>query len=448
MNIVSKFANSWLGRRGRLGLLALLLLMLCAPVRAEPALSLNGSRQVVWADFLGVNAQFLWFTEASYRQQIDLLRALGLNWVRVDLHWDRLEPQSGQWQLTELDRLTSVLAEKKLNSLLYLVGSAPFASSAPGGSTNADQYPPLSPALFAESLGFLAQRYPAVNAWQVWNEPNISPYWQPMEDPLAYQQLLEAAFARLASVNPAAQRVMGGMAYYSQMPLRGGLMLESLANLHSFSSDRVVAYHPYSFTPEGDSASAGDFFSTSTWVNQQLRRLGSGPIWATEFGWSSYAGPVEWQPLVDEQGQADYLIKRIALMSAMDFDRIFLFTLSDLDARASERDQHYGLLRLDGSKKPAYLALQRFLKTAGPSLQPQPAPEFAMAPAGMISIAWQRTDGRWVWLFWAREAGQVRLQRQGNGTLYNPLSGTSKRFSAGASGALIEVTTQMQMVVM
>ncbi|OHC25861.1 MAG: beta-xylosidase [Pseudomonadales bacterium RIFCSPLOWO2_12_59_9] len=448
MIIGSKFAKQWLRRRGLLASLGFLLLMLCVPARAEPALSLKGPRPVVWADFLGVNAQLLWFDEVHYRQQLDLLQALGLSWVRVDLHWDRLEPAPGQWQLTELDRLTAVLAEKKLKSLLYLVGSAPFASSAPSGSSNADQYPPLSAELFAESLGFLAQRYPTVNAWQVWNEPNISPYWQPMEDPLAYQQLLETSLTRLASANPAAQQVLGGMAYYSQMPLRGGLMLEALANLGSVRSDRVVAYHPYSFTPEGDSASDRDFLSTSAWLNQQLRARGSGPIWATEFGWSTYSGPVEWQPQVDELGQADYLIKRIALMSAMDFDRVFLFTLSDLDARASVRDQHYGLLRLDGSKKPAYLALQRFLKTTGPSLQPQPAPEFATAPAGMISIAWQRTDGRWVWLFWAQEPGQVRLQRQGSGTLYNPLKGTSKRFSVGTSGALIEVGREMQIVVM
>jgi beta-xylosidase len=431
----------------RLGLTAFLL-MLCGSLSAAPSQSLKAPREVVWADFLGVNAQFLWFDEAQYRQQIQQLQSLGLSWVRVDLHWDRMEPAPGQWQLAPLDRLNEVLAEQKINPLMYLVGSAPFASSAPNGAPNADQYPPLAPELFAESLGFLAQRYPVVKAWQVWNEPNISSFWQPMEDPAAYQRLLDVSMSRLAQANPAAQRVAAGMAYYSQMPQRGGLMLEALANAGALRPDQVVAYHPYSLTPEGDDPAALDFVQRASTLNQQLRAQGSGPIWATEFGWSSYTGAVEWQPIIGEQIQADYLIKRIALMSALDFDRVFLFNLSDLDGRATARDQKYGLLRLDGSAKPAFSALQRLLAITGPRLKPLAAPTFNEAPAGMLNIAWQRADGRWVWMFWAREPGQVRLKHKGKGTLYDPLHGTQQSISVGVGGALINVGTQLRIIVL
>lgn len=437
------FVNSW----RYFGALVFSLLW-CGPLSAAPSESLTAPREVVWADFLGVNAHFLWFDEAHYLQQIQQLQALGLNWVRVDLHWDRMEPEPGQWQLGSLDRLSEVLAAQKINSLFYLVGSAPFASSAPNGASNADQYPPMSPELFASSLGFLAQRYPTVQAWQVWNEPNISSFWQPMEDPAAYQRLLELSMARLAQVNPAAQRVAAGMAYYSQMPQRGGLMLEALANAGALHADQVTAYHPYSMVPEGDDPLAFDFVRRATTLNQHLRTRGSGPIWATEFGWSSYTGAVEWQPIIGEQGQADYLLKRIALMSAMDFDRVFLFSLSDLDARATERDQHYGLLRLDGTAKPAYAALQRLLNITGPRLQPLAPPAFSDAPAGMLSIAWQRPDGRWVWMFWAQEPGQVLLKHAGKGALYDPLRGSKKRISVSANGTLIDVGTQLQILVL
>lgn len=425
-----------------------LMVLICPSLQAEPSLSLKAPRDVSWSDFLGVNAQLLWFEEAAYRHQLDRMQALGLNWVRVDLHWDRLEPALGQWQLNTLDRMTQVLVEKDVRSLLFMVGSAPFASSAPAGTTNYDQYPPVSAQMFADSLGYLAARYPTVDAWQVWNEQNIPPFWQPMEDPAGYSQLLETSLRKLEQVNPAALRVIGGMAYYSQMPLRGGLMLEALDGLGSIRGDRVAAYHPYSLMPEGDVVADKDFLIRGTVLNQRLRELGSKSIWATEFGWSSYSGQEEWQPIIGELGQADYLVKRIALMSAMDYDRIFLFNLSDLDARATLRDQHYGLLRLDGSPKPAYNALKRFLDITGPSIKPLDAPAFANAPRGMLSMAWQRADGRWVWLFWAQEPGRVTLARKGKGKLYNPLRGTSRSVNASSGGLTVDVGTEMQIIVM
>ncbi|MFN2910829.1 hypothetical protein ACKUE4_25240, partial [Escherichia coli] len=75
------------------------------------------------------------------------------------------------------------------------------------------------------------------------------------------------------------------------------------------------------------------------------------------------------QDIIGVEGQADYVLRRLALMSALDYDRIFLFTLSDLDQRASVRVRVSGLLDLDANPKPVYLALQRFLKVTGPKLR-------------------------------------------------------------------------------
>lgn len=86
---------------------------------------LKGNKVVVWKDFLGVNAQFLWFSPTLYQLQIDRLKALGLQWVRLDLHWDQLEPAAGQYQIATLDQLVGKLQDNQLKSVFYLVGSAP-----------------------------------------------------------------------------------------------------------------------------------------------------------------------------------------------------------------------------------------------------------------------------------------------------------------------------------
>jgi hypothetical protein len=83
------------------------------PAKAQ-GMQLTATRDVVWKDFLGVNAHFLWFPPEQYRQQMQQWKALGLEWTRVDLHWDRHEPRQGQYRLGELDGVIGALDEEDL----------------------------------------------------------------------------------------------------------------------------------------------------------------------------------------------------------------------------------------------------------------------------------------------------------------------------------------------
>ncbi|MCO2334695.1 mannose-1-phosphate guanylyltransferase/mannose-6-phosphate isomerase [Pseudomonas aeruginosa] len=150
--------------------------------------------------------------------------------------------------------------------------------------------------------------------------------------------------------------------------------------------------------------------------------------------------------LSNVEGQADYVLRRLALMSALDYDRIFLFTLSDLDQRASVRDRDYGLLDLDANPKPVYLALQRFLKVTGPKLRPADPPVTEDLPDGSFSIGWTREDGRHVWLFWSARGGSVRLPKLKEATLHDPLSGKVMPLS-GSDGLEVPVKSSLQMLV-
>ena len=430
-------------------LLALVLLGHCSDrLRGPPAnLSLRAPRTVVWKNFLGVNAHFLWFAPDIYRKQIERLKALGLQWVRIDLHWDRIEPQPGQFRWDVLDPLMQQLQADDLKAEVYLVGSARYASSAPAQAPNPDQYPPRDPALYAQVLQRLAVRYPQVAAWQVWNEPNLPTFWYPREDPQGYGRLLLASVRALRKDAPGRQIVLGGMAYYSQMPTHhNALMIEALGQQGLFSLGTVIAYHPYSLQPEGDDPRARDFILRAEQGNRALRAAGAKQIWADEWGWSSYAGPKEEQPIIGERGQADYVLRRLALMSALDYDRIFLFALSDLDDRASVRDRRYGLLDLHADPKPAYTALARFLAITGPELQPADPPPMAVPRIGLISIGWRRPDGRHLWMFWASQPGTARLRGIGAATLFNPLDGDTRVLKAAAGALNVPVTKQLQLL--
>lgn len=412
---------------------------------ADPAL-LKAPREVVWKDFLGVNAHFLWFSPEQYKVQMNRLQALGLQWVRVDLHWDRHEPSEDRYRLGELDGLVEDMRKQKLKSVLYLVGSAPHITTAPSGSPVPDQYPPRDPNVFAHRMVMLAKRYPSVDAWQIWNEPNLPAFWRPHEDAQGYARLLHPSVKALQKAVPGKPVVMAGMAYYSQMPVKGGLMLEKLGQFGVQKLGAIAAYHPYSQQPESDEPGDNDFILRSQQLNQMLRGAGLPGIWATEWGWSSYAGPKEHQEIIGDEGQADYVLRRLALMSALDYDKVFLFALSDLDSRAGARDQHYGLLDLQGKPKPVYQALQRFLQITGPRLKPAEAPQLSKIPKGLYGVAWQRADGKNIWLFWASKDSELHLPQVTGAELHDPLSGARQVLKA-ADGIRPQTTKHLQMLV-
>ena len=214
----------------------------------------------------------------------------------------------------------------------------------------------------------------------------------------------------------------------------------------------TVAYHPYTTKAEGSDADARDFVKRVVPAHQWLRSAGVKQIWATEWGWSSYKGPVEEQPIVGEDGQADFTLKRLALMAALDYDKVFLFTLSDLDSRASERDQHYGLLRLNGEPKPVFHALKRFLQVCGPRLEPDTPPAVEAlkgdAPEGLVSIGWRRPDGARLWMAWAEKKAEVRIPAQGkSAVLHHPVSGRQTTLESSQGKLRLTLEPGLQILV-
>ena len=404
---------------------------------------LKGRQTVAWQDFLGVNAQFQYFAPDIYRQQMERLDALGLKWVRLTIHWPIIEPVRDQYRLTELDGAMAAIAAHGYKTLAYMVGSAPFASTAPADVPSRDQYPPRDFNLFAARMTALAQRYPQVGAWQVWNEPNI--IWQPREDPVAYSRLLTTTADAIRAALPDKTIVTAGMAYYSQMHSTPGYMLQTLVNDGLGARDIVAAYHPYSEYPEGDSVPDRDFLVRANAVNQMLHGNGVKNVWATEWGWSSYAGPVEMQAVIGVNGQADYTLRRLALMSALDFQRIFLFNLSDLDERASARDQGYGLLDLQANPKPVYTALQRFLRITGPRLTPADPPGVSAIPADLYAITWDRDDGQRLLMFWSATGATLNFPAITKAILHDPLTGNQLPLS-GDKGITLGLKPTLQIL--
>ena len=254
--------------------------------------------------------------------------------------------------------------------LPILFGTPAFRSSAPApGRQSHGTYPPAHPADFARYAEAAARRYGPggsfwdqnpglpripITAWQIWNEPNLPVFWASGPDPRAYTRLLLPAARAIKRVDPRAEIVSAGL---SQS--RHGIPFERFARaIYRNGAGAVLdtlAVHPYASTAAGTLAGAAE-------ARRLLSGLGrSDPIRVTEFGWASGGPPSRFT--VSEAGQAARV--RAALRAfarrrrELGIKGVVYYNWRDRPTSPDQPDffgLHTGLLRRDGSAKPALAA--------------------------------------------------------------------------------------------
>ena len=136
--------------------------------------------------------------------RLDRLESLGVDIVRFNLHWDRIEPVRGEQNWEESDLVLDGLHDRGIPAVVGLVGSPRWAN---GGRT-----PNFAPgaAAFAEFARTAASRYSWVTQWLVWNEPNQARWLRPTTPAVYVRQLLNPAYKAIHAANPRA-KVGGGV---------------------------------------------------------------------------------------------------------------------------------------------------------------------------------------------------------------------------------------------
>lgn len=325
---------------------------------AAAALSIGGADETT-ADrrattaLAGVNYHPLWAYRSTQEREamLDRLAADGVEWLRIDLYWSTLEPRRGRLDPVALSQTDTAVAEARargLRVLAVLWGTPSWASGV--RPTRAARHkhlaaPPRNVQDFARVAGRLARRYRGqVAAWELWNEPNKPRFFD--GTPRRYVKMLRAAYPL---VHPHAQVVFGGLSRHDVRWL--GSAYEAGAR----GSFDVLATHPY---PERhDAPPEGPAISSVQGVRALMLRWNDPkPIWFTELGWSTYQGGVS------EIEQADYLHRSAGVLRDYRYvQRAFWFTLNDWPVR-SPWLANLGLLRADGTEKPALETLRRLLR--------------------------------------------------------------------------------------
>ncbi|MEZ4836886.1 MAG: SH3 domain-containing protein [Caldilineaceae bacterium] len=157
---------------------------------------------------------FLWWRPEVSDRDLMLLKDGGFNWVKQSFAWETIEGAGqGVFDWSIADRVVQEVNKDGLK-LLARVSSDPDLANFWAG------HPPGNAAAFASYVGALAQRYNCtpqasgcIQAFQIWNEPNLAREWGGNRpNPAEYVQFLGQAYRAIKAVHPSAIVISAGMA--------------------------------------------------------------------------------------------------------------------------------------------------------------------------------------------------------------------------------------------
>jgi hypothetical protein len=260
-------------------------------------------------------------------QAFAALHSAGGSYVRIIVRWSTIaplslpagfvgsDPSSIGYNWSSIDSTVEAAEAAGLSPILD-IGNAPSWAWRIRPVGNSAGSPKIN--LLGDFAAAIATRYdgnhgePAVHAFEVWNEPNLSLDLNPV-DPRAYRNMVNAVAASVHAANAANLVVAGGMdpfggrsaRYHTMSPLkfmRGMLCLSSGKKPHATCNTPahfdVWSHHPYTFqgpfghAKNADDVSLGDLPKMRALLKAGVKLhhvVSRRPVqfWVTEFSWDT-----------------------------------------------------------------------------------------------------------------------------------------------------------------
>ncbi len=295
---------------------------------------------------------------------------LGAAWTRVKFHWGMIQPERADQWVEPVPGDAAIDAELAAGrEVIGLLIGIPDWARGPDGLPRGLYLAPGDPDnLWAAFVREAVHRYRGrIDHWIVWNEPDIwdtahpTATWAGSEADFA--RLLKVAYLTAKDANPEAVIHLAAFthwwdALYGREPYFGRLLDE-------LATDPDAAASGYYY----DVATMHVYFNPATVYEllEQYRAIQAAhgldhPFWLVETNAAPSSDParVVATPTfhISPMEQAAYMPQALALALAGGAERIGVYKLIDTPGDLLANPEPFGLLREDGSPRPAYLTTQ------------------------------------------------------------------------------------------
>ncbi|MBI2911502.1 MAG: cellulase family glycosylhydrolase [Chloroflexi bacterium] len=325
-------------------------------------------------------------------RSLKLLRDAGFDWAKIQVRWERVEPERGDVRWETLDTIVDEATCAGVRVLFSVVSSPRWAR--PAQTDLSVPGPPADPADLARLMGQMAERYKGrVHAYEVWNEQNLAREWGGAGKPNAaeYVRLLAASHKAIKNADPEATVVAGALTPAGDVDLGQGILARDdrafLRDMYRAGVGPVsdaIGIHPSGFNnppdddPQRSTTSGSEFkghwsFYYRNFENYRAIMEESGDaakqLWFTEFGWASgqkAAPEYKYALETSEEQQSQYLVRAFEMAQERGYaGALFLWNLNyapSADLEDVQGKRVFSILRPDWGQRPAYEALKRLPK--------------------------------------------------------------------------------------
>ncbi|AHF90281.1 hypothetical protein OPIT5_08750 [Opitutaceae bacterium TAV5] len=400
-------------------------------------------------DRMGVATHFChktgWMRIWEAEKHIPMIAGLGVGWIRDEITWRDTEPERGQYRVSENTR--------KWIDLANAHGLKIIAILADRNSLYEDEFDPDA---YARAAAWLAKELDGkIHAIEILNEPfgsshftggkpwnewtGLDPEGRPVPWLARYVKILNTTADAIKAANPRMTVIgLGNVTPQNYRQIAMGI---------SRNVDGITD-HPYSFRsppeiiPHRDTPAyrrqvgfpvadgGGTFASFVSMYRDHLKKHnGPGQIWLTESGWSTFREGDRKRTYMysgfSEAAQARYAQRRFMEAIALDVTvNIWYDFLDDSGHGGGEfnAERYFGLVREDGSLKPAWHAVQNVTRATigfipGSNVRAKVFPfsdrtesrprtwdgEPLPALGRIMNYAFTDPEGRAVFAFWSAE---------------------------------------------
>ena len=343
---------------------------------------------------------------------------LGAGWERFIFDCAQHQPEGADsWNTLNVDERWLVAATECNREVVAVVKSTPAwaTDGTPGAGLPRGLYLPVDDPnnLWANFMRRAAEFYASrgVSRFIIWNEPDIEAgtYGYEFEGTLDdYFQLLKVASLAAREGNRDAQIHIAGTTYWHDVNEQRRLYVDRL--LERITQDPDAAANGYYF----DAINLHIYFRTDTVTEivgafrDVLDQYGMSDksIWIAETNASPNLDPLwqverpDWQITLDQQ--ASFVIQAAALGLAAGADHIGVYKFYDWSLPPSE--ESFGLLRADGTRRPAFNAWGAVID----HMNGVESAALAQTPQTDV-VRLMREDGEMVLVGWARGRDDVQI---------------------------------------